>query len=57
MDEQTINALIDVILVAIGLSVAYWGVKCSKRNISVEVLDCSHGIGKDGCAFHLNVSF
>jgi hypothetical protein len=57
MDGQTINALIDVALAAIGLSIVYWGVKRSKRNLLVEVLDCSHGIGKDDCAFHLNVSF
>jgi len=57
MSGQITSALSTITLAAIGLSIAYWGVKRSKRNLSVEVLDCSHGIAKDDCAFHLNVSF
>jgi hypothetical protein len=57
MDELTVLTFVGIILTAVGLVIAFWAVKRWKPKLSVEVIDCKHGIKRDENAFLLRVDY
>jgi hypothetical protein len=57
MDDNTVLAIVGIVLTAISLVVAYWTINRKKPNLFVEVAECKHGIGRAGDAFLLQLNY